>query len=123
MRLRTKLAALAVGAVAATGGLVMPTTAAVAAPSGASACWSPGWSTKDGSIGHTNTNGVNIRSGPTTDCQSNGQAQTGHNLRLDCWVSGQNGTWTHVRDNTTGVSGWIKDSLLQNNGAAYWAEC
>ncbi|MDT9692507.1 SH3 domain-containing protein [Streptomyces sp. P9(2023)] len=117
MRLRTKLAAVAVSAVAATGGLVLPTTVAVAAPTEAAACWSSGWSTKDGSTGRTNTNYVNIRSGPTTDCQSNGQAQMSHSLRYDCFVDGQNGTWSHVRDNATGVSGWIKDSLLERYGA------
>ncbi|MFJ8668236.1 SH3 domain-containing protein [Streptomyces sp. NPDC093600] len=117
MRLRTKLAAVAVGAVAATGGLVMPTTAAIAAPSGAAACTNPGWSNKDGRAGKTNTNYVNIRSGPTTDCRSNGQAQMSHSLTLHCWVNGQDGTWSHVRDNSTGVSGWIKDSLLVNYGS------
>ncbi|WP_137988848.1 SH3 domain-containing protein [Streptomyces vilmorinianum] len=119
MRLRTKLAAVALGAVAATGGVVMPTTAAVAAPAGASACWNPSWSTIGSSSGGTTTNYVNIRTGPTTDCTSLGQAQMSHSLRYDCWVDGQNGTWSHVRDNTTGVSGWIKDSLLRNNGAPY----
>ncbi|MFF9914413.1 hypothetical protein [Streptomyces sp. NPDC013457] len=116
MRLRTKLAAVAIGAVAATGGLVLPTTA-VAAPGEAAACTSPGWSNKDNRAGGVNTNAVNIRSGPTTECVSHGQAQMSHNLTLHCFVSGQGGTWSHVRDNSTGVSGWIKDSLLNNNGA------
>ncbi|WP_406861424.1 SH3 domain-containing protein [Streptomyces sp. HUAS MG47] len=117
MRLRTKLAAVAMGAVAATGGLVVPTTAAVAAESGALACSNPSWSTKDGRTGHTNTNYVNIRTGPTTDCTSVGQAQMSHNLRLDCYRSGEGGTWSHVKDVTTGRSGWIKDSLLDGYGA------
>ncbi|CAM5497111.1 hypothetical protein GCM10010222_63580 [Streptomyces tanashiensis] len=118
MRLRTKLAAVALGAVAATGGLVLPATAAVAAPEGAAACYNPGWSNKDNAGGSTNSNYVNIRSGPTTECVSHGQAQASHSLTLHCWVSGENGTWSHVRDNSTGVSGWIKDSLLNNNGAS-----
>ncbi|MFD7961579.1 SH3 domain-containing protein [Streptomyces zaomyceticus] len=121
MRLRTKLAAVALGAVAATGGLVLPTTSAVAAPEGAAACTQPGWSNKDGRGGGTNTNAVNIRSGPTTECGSGGQAQANHSLTLHCWVSGENGTWSHVRDNTTGISGWIKDSLL--NGWGSNAQC
>ncbi|MEU1225512.1 SH3 domain-containing protein [Streptomyces sp. NPDC005828] len=117
MRLRTKLAAVAVGAVAATGGLVLPTTAAVAAPEAAAACSSPGWSNRDGRAGGTNTDYVNIRTGPTTECVSLGQAQASHGLTLHCWVAGQDGTWSHVRDNTTGVSGWIKDSLLNGYGS------
>lgn len=116
MRLRTKLAAVALGAVAATGGLVLPTTA-VAAPTDAAACTQPGWSNKDNRGGGVNTNAVNIRSGPTTECVSHGQAQMSHSLTLHCWVPGQNGTWSHIRDNSTGVSGWIKDSLLNGNGA------
>ncbi|MFE5596155.1 hypothetical protein [Streptomyces sp. NPDC056549] len=117
MRLRTKLAAVAFGAVAATGGLVLPSTAAVAAPEGSAACYNPGWSNRDGRAGSTNTNYVNIRTGPTTECVSLGQAQASHSLTLHCWVAGQDGTWSHVRDNSTGVSGWIKDSLLNGYGS------
>ncbi|MER5206654.1 hypothetical protein [Streptomyces sp. NPDC002825] len=117
MRPRTKLAATALAAVAATGGLVLPATAAVAAPEGAAACTSPAWANRDGRAGSTNTDYVNIRSGPTTECVALGQAQTSHSLVLHCWVAGQDGTWSHVRDETTGISGWIKDSLLNGYGS------
>ncbi|MFF9852731.1 SH3 domain-containing protein [Streptomyces litmocidini] len=118
MHLRTKLAALAVGAVAATGGLALPATAAVAAPEGAAACSSPAWSNRDGHAGSANTDYVNIRTGPTTECSSLGQAQASHSLTLHCWVAGQDGTWSHVQDNTTGVGGWIKDNLLNGYGSS-----
>ncbi|MCM1976631.1 MULTISPECIES: SH3 domain-containing protein [unclassified Streptomyces] len=116
MNLRMKVAAAAIGIAAATGGMVLPATA-VAAPSGATACSIPGWSVKDGSTGGTNSNAVNIRSGPSTGCTALGQAQMSHSLRYDCWVDGENGTWSHIRNYATGYQGWIKDSLLNGWGA------
>ncbi|MFE4263696.1 hypothetical protein [Streptomyces sp. NPDC056883] len=117
MNLRTKVAAAAVGVIAATGGLVLPATA-VAAPTGATACSIPGWGVYDGKTGGTTSNAVNIRSGPSTGCTALGQAQISHALRYDCWVSGENGTWSHIYDYATGYQGWIKDSLLNGNGAS-----
>ncbi|WP_407841250.1 SH3 domain-containing protein [Streptomyces sp. DSM 116496] len=119
MNLRTKVAAAAIGVIAATGGLVLPATA-VAAPTGATACSSPGWSIKDGRTGNTTSNAVNIRSGSSTGCTALGQAQIGHALRYDCYVSGENGTWSHIYDYATGYQGWIKDSLLSGNGASVY---
>ncbi|RRR96867.1 SH3 domain-containing protein [Glycomyces terrestris] len=88
---------------------------------GAQSSCNHAWSVKDGSIGWTLSNGVNIRTGPHNSspaCTIVGQAQIAHDLRYDCWDYGTGGTWSHIYDYNTGVSGWIKDSLLYDNGAA-----
>ncbi|MEU5870657.1 SH3 domain-containing protein [Glycomyces sp. NPDC047369] len=89
---------------------------------GAQTSCSHAWSVVDGRTGSTTGNGVNIRTGPhntSPACTIVGQAQASHSLRYDCWDSGTGGTWSHVYDYATGVSGWIKDSLLVGNGAYY----
>ena len=83
-----------------------------------SACTQPGWTSHPQSGGFT-TDGTNIRIGPTTGCTSLGLGYRSHSVTYHCWRSGEGGTWTHLRDNTTGVQGWVKDSLLRNNGSAY----
>ena len=66
-------------------------------------------------------NYINIRTGPSTACTSLGQGQRTHNVQYNCYKSGENGTWTYLRDTTTGVSGWVKDSLLSDGGS--YEEC
>jgi hypothetical protein len=66
---------------------------------------------------------VNIRRGPHTSCTSDGQGQLTHNVDYHCYDVGdsvtRNGvtyvTWTYLRDTTTGVQGWVSDSLLDLN--------
>ncbi|WP_394618650.1 hypothetical protein JNUCC0626_05985 [Lentzea sp. JNUCC 0626] len=66
---------------------------------------------------------VNIRRGPHTACTSDGQGQLSHNVDYHCYTSGdavtRGGvtylTWTYLRDTTTGVQGWVSDSLLDVN--------
>ncbi len=116
---------------AATAALVFASLAFSTAPAGAqetspdgdvgtqSSC-SHRWGTHDSRIGGTLSDGVNIRTGPhnaSPACTIVGQAQRSHGLRYDCWDFGTGGTWSHVYDHTTNVSGWIKDDLLIANGA------
>ncbi|WNV89140.1 SH3 domain-containing protein [Umezawaea sp. Da 62-37] len=111
-------------AVVATGSLVLGAATAFAAPPGEvgvtaqSTCPDNDWSNKDNRTGKFVLTAANIRTGPSTTCTSVGQAQTSHSVTLHCWKYGAGGTWSHVRDNTTGRQGWIKDSLLVNSGAA-----
>ena len=75
------------------------------------------WSDKSGITGATNSDGVNIRSGPhhySPACTIVGQAQASQQLRYDCWTWGTDGYWTHVYNYATGVQGWIKDDYLTN---------
>ncbi|MDX3386258.1 SH3 domain-containing protein [Streptomyces niveiscabiei] len=120
MRFTRKAAAVGLAAAALLGGASVPAVAAPAA-SGASvlACPDNSWYIADGRTGSTTTNGVNIRSGPSTGCTALGQAQASHNLRYDCYKYDSGYTWTHVLDRTTGISGWIRDDLLTGGGAYY----
>lgn len=64
--------------------------------------------------------GVNIRTGPGTDCTSRGHGQRGQSATYHCWVFGHDGrTWTHLRNNVTGVSGWVRDDFLSGNGSPF----
>lgn len=121
MRITRKTAAVGLAAVALLGGASVPAVAA-SAPSDVSilaSCPDNNWSIQDGRTGSTNTNGVNIRSGPSTGCTALGQAQASQSLRYDCWKYDSGYTWTHVRNYATGISGWIRDDLLTGNGAYY----
>lgn len=62
--------------------------------------------------------GVNIRTGPGTDCTSLGHGQIGQPATYHCWVVGHDGrTWTHL--STAGVSGWVRDDFLSGNGSPF----
>jgi hypothetical protein len=67
--------------------------------------------------------GVNIRSGAGTNCVSRGLGYSGHSVTYRCWAWGDNvgghSTWTYLRDNTTGVSGWVSDQFLSGYGSNY----
>jgi hypothetical protein len=115
-------AMLAVAAVGFTAGQASAEPDRSTADVGVQTSCSHAWSVKDGSTGWTLGNGVNIRTGPhnsSPTCTIVGQAQNAHDLRYDCWDYGTGGTWSHIYDYNTGVSGWIKDSLLFDNGALY----
>lgn len=65
--------------------------------------------------------GVNIRSGPGTNCASLGLGYSSHSLTYRCWQSGDNvngyATWTYLTDNTTAKTGWVNDQFLSNFGS------
>ena len=56
-----------------------------------------------------------IRTGPSTACTAVGQTAPGHRLNYHCYVSGDGGTWTYVRDLNNSKRGWVKDTLLPLN--------
>jgi hypothetical protein len=96
----------------------------VAAPASASCSHShSNIDVKGGSL--FNASNVNIRTGPHTSCASLGYGQFSHSVDFHCFASGDrasaNGyttyTWTYLKDNTTGVSGWVADALLDGLGS------
>lgn len=91
---------------------------------GIMACSGHAHSNKDARSGQLfDASNVNIRRGPHTSCTSDGQGQLSHNVDYHCYAVGdavtRNGitytTWTYLRDTTTGVQGWVSDSLLDLN--------
>lgn len=107
------------GALGAAVALAFGMSVLVAAPqANAVSCPDNGWSILDGRVGqYFAGNGINIRTGPSTVCTSIGQGQASHTVQLDCYKSGEGGTWSHLFDFTTSRGGWVKDSLLVGNGA------
>ncbi|MBB5868695.1 SH3-like domain-containing protein [Allocatelliglobosispora scoriae] len=93
---------------------------ALSEPAAAAACniW-PG--TNENRPGAFLGAGVNIRTGPGTNCVVLGAGYTNHSVTYRCWTWGDNvngtSSWTLLRDNSTGVTGWVNDSLLSNFGS------
>ncbi|MFI7273526.1 SH3 domain-containing protein [Streptomyces sp. NPDC049879] len=73
---------------------------------------------RDNSTWVRSANGANIRSGSGTGCGIAGVAYSSHRLDYHCYTIGADThTWTFVRDDATGVTGWIRDDLLSDNGS------
>jgi SH3-like domain-containing protein len=119
-RIATGLAALSLPlAVFASPASAAPTTTGQNAPEVSPlACTQPSWTSHPQAGGFT-TDGTNIRIGPTTQCTSVGLGYRSHSVTYHCYRSGEGGTWTHLRNNTTGAQGWVKDSLLVGYGSSY----
>ncbi len=62
-------------------------------------------------------NTVTLRSGPSNGCIQTGQGL--HDQRADylCYLPGDGGTWTYVRNTSTGDQGWVRDDLLPHYGS------
>lgn len=61
--------------------------------------------------------GVNIRTAPSTGCTSVGVGYSGHWLTLHCIQVGyDNFLWDYLTDNTTGKTGWSRDSYVSWTG-------
>ena len=95
-------------------------SAATATPANAS-CSTAAHSNDDTRSGQFfNGNYINIHTGPYTGCTSLGQGQLTHTVDYWCFTYAEqvtaNGltmaTWTYLKDVTTGVSGWVSDTLL-----------
>ena len=72
----------------------------------------------DGGSWNATGGGANIRNGSSTSCTKRGEASSGHRLDYHCYTVGNDGyTWTFLRDNNTGISGWVRDDLLSDNGS------
>lgn len=71
---------------------------------------------RDSTVGGFLTS-ASIRTGPSTRCASVGLGQRGHRADYYCYVSGDGGTWTYLRDINTGKRGWVRDDLLTGYGS------
>lgn len=61
---------------------------------------------------------ANQRSGSSTSCGIPGVLQPSDDARYYCWTWGNDGkSWTYLRNERTGVKGWVRDELLDNNGS------
>jgi hypothetical protein len=62
-------------------------------------------------------NTVTLRSGPSNGCMQTGQGL--HDQRADylCYTPGDGGTWTFVRNTSTGAQGWVRDDQLPHYGS------
>lgn len=61
---------------------------------------------------------ANQRSGSSTSCPAPGALQPTDDATYFCWTPGNDGTWTYLENLRTHVRGWVRDDLLDNNGAA-----
>jgi hypothetical protein len=62
-------------------------------------------------------NTVTMRSGPSNGCIQTGQGL--HDQRADylCYTPGDGGTWTYLRNTSTGDQGWVRDDQLPGYGS------
>lgn len=56
--------------------------------------------------------GVNIRTGPGTDCTAVGAGYTGQTLTIYCGAGTDSNFWWYSTDNATGVTGWVFSDLV-----------
>jgi hypothetical protein len=56
--------------------------------------------------------GANIRTGPSTSCASVGQGQVSHSATYHCYKNVGQHTWTYLKDNTNGRSGWVREDAM-----------
>jgi len=68
---------------------------------------------------------ANQRSGTiaasSTNCVILGVLQPTDDALYFCWTAGNDGfTWTYLRNQRTGVRGWVRDNLLDGNGSDDW---
>jgi hypothetical protein len=92
----------------------------MASPASAAASCGTTVADKDGGSWNKTANGANERSGSSTGCTIKGIAYNTQSLDYHCWTSGDGGTWTFVRNDATGVTGWIRDDLLSDNGSSVY---
>ena len=122
---RAKVAALlAVGTLAIPAGLVVGT----AGTASASAYCGQTVADHDASNWPYMPAGVsaNERSGSSTGCDVKGWADNQDQLDYHCYTWGENGSWTYLRNNSDGSTGWVKDSLLPLvggiHGSGVWCQ-
>ncbi|MEU0880472.1 SH3 domain-containing protein [Lentzea sp. NPDC005914] len=103
--MRATAKSIMLGACAA---LVLSLATATGATAGAAVCGGSPWHVGDGRTVRFQS-AVTIRSGPSTGCTAVGVIGPGHVVRLDCFVLGAGGRWSHISDLGTGVQGWVRD--------------
>ncbi|MEU1889026.1 SH3 domain-containing protein [Micromonospora rifamycinica] len=106
-----------------TAGVLMAATAIVpvisAGPASAHAACGVSVDDKDSSTWRATGSGANMRSGPSTSCSIKGTAGSGQRLDYHCYifVQADGYTWTFLRNDSTGKTGWVRDDLLSDNGS------
>lgn len=60
---------------------------------------------------------VTLRSGPSNSCIQTGQGLPDQLAQYLCYTPGDGGTWTFLRNVSTGEQGWVRDDLLAGNGS------
>ncbi|MCA1835484.1 MAG: hypothetical protein LC721_03750 [Actinobacteria bacterium] len=60
---------------------------------------------------------VTLRSGPSNSCIQTGQGTHDQLAQYVCYSPGDGGTWTFLRNVSTGDQGWVRDALLAGNGS------
>lgn len=67
---------------------------------------------------------ANQRSGSSTSCSAPGALQPTDDATYFCWTPGNDGfTWTYLENLRTHVRGWVRDDLLDNDGAPFANRC
>ena len=62
-------------------------------------------------------NTVTLRSGPSNSCIQTGQGTHDQLAQYLCYTPGDGGTWTFLRNASTGEQGWVRDDLLAGDGS------
>jgi hypothetical protein len=62
-------------------------------------------------------NTVTMRSGPSNGCIQTGQGMHDQSAQYLCYTPGDGGTWTYLRNTSTGDQGWVRDDLLPGYGS------
>jgi hypothetical protein len=62
-------------------------------------------------------NTVTLRSGPSNSCIQTGQGMYDQRAQYLCYTPGDGGTWTDVRNTSTGEQGWVRDDQLAGYGS------
>ncbi|MEU8677636.1 SH3 domain-containing protein [Streptomyces sp. NPDC048560] len=112
---RLSSAALTVAALAVPAGLVLGTAGLASANA---SCGQSGPFYDGTTVTMTAGVSANMRSGSSTGCAVRGWADQRDTLVYYCYTWAADGsTWTYLRNAHDGTYGWVKDSLLPNNGA------
>ncbi len=62
-------------------------------------------------------NTVTMRSGPSNGCIQTGQGLHDQRAQFLCYTPGDGGTWTYLRNTSTGDQGWVRDDQLPYYGS------
>ncbi|MDX2815709.1 MULTISPECIES: hypothetical protein [unclassified Streptomyces] len=112
---RAKLAALAVGVLALPAALVAGTAGTASANA---SCGKTGPNLDTTIVSMTAGVSANMRSGSSTGCGVKGWADNRDSLDYYCYTWDPNWeSWTYLYNRHDGTYGWVKDSLLPNNGS------
>ncbi|GAA3894977.1 SH3 domain-containing protein [Streptomyces lacrimifluminis] len=93
----------------------------IATPAAAHASCGTTVSDKDSGSWGKRANGANERSGSSTSCTVKGIAYNTQTLDYHCWTVGNDDyTWTYLRNDSTGITGWVRDDLLSDGGSSVY---